>query len=150
MGSGAYKPRKPFKAVEGMGEAPWMKLSRYAAYTLDRFYVKFTGYNRNDLRLSYSEMKTEMSNRLFNHSLLELRAFGFIEIVKTGRLERQSTVYKLSNHWRKLRDKPKILDEIEQILNKIRTVKRNPSSFEKRSDVNALTNKLMRLSKSCK
>ncbi len=146
----AYKPKKPFKTIEGIGTKPWMRLSRNAVYVLDRFYEKFNGYNRNDLSLTYLEMKNKMSGRLFTTSLWELIGFGFIHKVRQGRLERECSIYKLSNRWRKLENDPKTLDEIELLLEKIEKLMRKKRSIEKLMRINKLRNRILILSGSRK
>ena len=141
----AYKPKKPFKTIEGVGTELWMRLSRNAVYVLDRFYAKFNGYNRDDLSLTYPEMKNKMSGRLFTISLWELIGFGFIDIVRQGRLERECSIYRLSNQWRKLENEPKILDKIELHLEKVEKLMREEGGIEKRMRINKLRNSILRL-----
>ena len=82
----AYKPKRPFKTIEGLGTELWMRLSRNAVFMLDRFYAKFNGYNHYNLSLTYDEVKDKMSGRLFTVALWELMGFGFIDRVQVGRL----------------------------------------------------------------
>lgn len=142
----AYKPKKPFKTIEGVGTKPWMRLSRNAVYVLDRLYAKFNGYNRDDLSLTYKEMKEKMSNRLFTTALWELMGFGFIDRVRKGRLERECSIYRLSNRWRKLKNESKTLDEIELLLDKVEKLMREEGGIEKRMRINKFRNRILRLS----
>ena len=146
----AYKPKKPFKTIEGVGTKLWMRLSRNAAYVLDRLYAKFNGYNRDDLSLTYQEMKNKMSGRLFTTSLWELIGFGFIDRVRQGRLERECSIYRLSNRWRKLENEPKTLDEIELLLEKVEKLMREEGGIEKRMRINKFRNRILRLSETRK
>ena len=139
----AYKPKRPFKTVEGLGSTVWMRLSRHAAYVLDRFYAKFNGYNRDNLSLTYGEVKNKMSNKLFTPALWELMGYGFIDRIRPGRLERECSVYRLSNRWRKLENEPNILDEIEQLLSEIKKVMSRKGCSEKRQEINRLRNALL-------
>ncbi len=109
----AYKPKPPFKAVEGLGTEPWMRLSRNGAYVLDRFYANFTGRNRSNIELSYGKMKDKMSNRPFANAIWEVIGYGFIDIVKDGGLKKEPSVYRISDRWRKLVDHPGKLNEIQ-------------------------------------
>ena len=141
--SGAYKPKKPYRSVEGIGSMPWKKLSRDAVFVLNKFYEKFNGYNRYDLSLTYDEVKSKISNRPFSNALLELLAFGFIDIKRPGRLERECSIYGLSNRWRRL--EPKILDDIEVFLKEIKNLKRKPGEQKKRMRINELRKKILDL-----
>ncbi len=134
-GNEAYKPKRPFKCIEGLGTEPWMRLSRNAAYVFDRFHKKFNGYNRSNLALTYNEMKEKMSNRLFSGSLWETIGFGFIDIIKSGGLQRSCTIYGLSNRWRKLCDAPEKLDKIQALLKEIENLRRKPGSVDKRMNI---------------
>lgn len=146
----AYRPKKPFKTIEGVGTKPWMRLSRNAVYVLDRLYAKFNGYNRDDLSLTYKEMLEKMSKRLFTTALWELMGFGFIDRVREGRLERECSIYRLSNRWRKLKNDPKILDEIELLLEKVEKLMREEGSIKKRMNMNEFRNRILRLSETRK
>ena len=143
--SGAYKPKKPYRSVEGIGSMPWKKLSRDAVFVLNKFYEKFNGYNRYDLSLTYDEVKNKISNRPFSNALLELLAFGFIDIKRPGRLERECSIYGLSNRWRRLDEEPKILDEIEVSLKEMKNLKRKPGGQKKRMRINELRKKVLDL-----
>ena len=142
----AYKPRKPFKAIEGVGTRPWMRLSRNSVYVLNRFYAKFNGYNRDNLSLTYKEMNGKLSGRLFTAALWELMSFGFIDRVRSGRLEKECSIYRLSNRWRKFEDKEETLNEIELRLGKIEELRRKKGSLEKRTEMNKLRNEALRVS----
>ena len=142
----AYKPKPPYKSVEGMGSKPWLKMTRHGAYVLDRFYAKFNGFNRDNLSLTYAEVKDKMSNRLFTAGLWEVFGFGFIDRVRPGRLERQCSIYRISNRWRKLEHKLKFLDEIERLLKEILKLGRKRASLENRMKINMLRKRIARLS----
>ena len=60
-----------------------------------------------------------MSNTLFSRAIWELIGFGFIDARRFGRLEKNCSIYGLSNRWRRLNEDIKKLDEIERLLNKI-------------------------------
>ncbi|MBD3155142.1 MAG: hypothetical protein GF368_00620 [Candidatus Aenigmarchaeota archaeon] len=120
----AYQPKKPFKSVEGADSQAWEMLSHYAVWVLMEFYKKFDGYNRNCLKLSYSEVSNKISNNTFNKAVWQLKGFGFIDIVKSGRLERNNTLYALTNRWKGLSKKPDKLNTISKLLRRIEKVKR--------------------------
>lgn len=87
-----------------------------------------------------------MSSRLFTTALWELMGFGFIDRVRLGKLERECSIYRLSNRWRKLENDLKILDEIELILEKVEKLMRKKGGAEKRMRMNKLRNRILRLS----
>ena len=155
-GKEAYKPKVPFQSVEGLGTAPWMMLSRNGICVLDMFYAKFNGYNRSNLTLTYREMKNKMSFRLFSSAIWEVIGFGFIDSLKSGGLERKSTIYGLSNRWRKLLpegyterkcyDDPIVLQKLEKIkslLKEIEDLKRKPGGIEKRMKIRELKKQIL-------
>lgn len=120
----AYQPNKPFKSVEGVESQAWRMLSPYAVWVLMEFYKKFDGYNRSCLKLSYSETNHKISNNTFNKAVWELKGFGFLDIVRPGRLERNNTLYALTNRWKGLSKKPNKLGRIAKLLNRAEKVKR--------------------------
>jgi len=120
----AYQPKKPFKSVEGADSEAWEMLSPYAVWVLMGFYKKFDGYNRNCLKLSYSEVSNKVSNNTFNKAVWELKGFGFIDVVRSGLLERNNTLYALTNRWKGLSKKPDKLYSISKLLKKVEKVKR--------------------------
>ncbi|MBN1273889.1 MAG: hypothetical protein JXB26_16620 [Candidatus Aminicenantes bacterium] len=141
----AYRPKPPFKAVEGVGSNAYKLLSRDAVWVLMKFYEEFNGYNRNNLKLPYRE--ANISTLVFNRSIWELLGYGFIDLVKAGRLEKECSVYALSNHWRKLSEKPEALKKIKELLEEINVLKRQPGGFEKRKNIRVKRKKILALSK---
>lgn len=91
-------------------------------------------------------MKDKMSNRLFSTALWELMGLGFIDRVREGRLERECSIYRLSNRWRKLENEPKTLDEVESLLKKVEDLKREKGSVEKRIRIKELRIRALKLS----
>lgn len=144
----AYRPKKPFKSVEGLGTQPWFRLSRNGAYALDRLYAKFNGFNRDKLSLTYGDIRDKMSNRLFSNAVMECIAYGFVDMVRAGRLEKNCNLYRISNRWRKLEDNPKSLDEIGRLLKILEDLKRKPGDIEKRMRMKRLREDILKVSKS--
>jgi len=142
-GREAYKPKIPFQTVEGLGTPPWMMLSRNGVYVLDRFYAKFNGYNRSNLTLTYREMKDKMSFRLFSSAIWEVIGFGFIDSLNPGGLERKSTIYGLSNRWRKLLEEPGNLEKIRSLLKEVKDLKRKAGGIEKRMKIRKLRKQIL-------
>jgi len=120
----AYQPKRPFKSVEGVESLAWEMLSPHAVWVLMEFYKKFDGFNRNCLKLSYSEVNYKISNGTFSKSIWELKSFGFIDVIRSGRLERNNTLYALTNRWKGLSKKPDRLNWISKLLKRAEKVKR--------------------------
>jgi hypothetical protein len=141
----AYQPVPPFKTVEGVGTQPFNRLSPHSVWVLLRFYAKFTGFNRNDLSLTYGQVKSAMSNLLFSRSIWELIGFGFIDVKRFGRLERNCSIFSFSNRWRSLADDSKRCDAIQAILEEIEHLMRERGSAEKRARIRILRNSLFKV-----
>ncbi len=141
----AYKPRPPFSSVEGIGTLPWRKLDRGAAGILLEFYFKFNGHNRYDLSLTYREVKEKMSSLIFTRYLWQCIGFGFLDVRRFGRLERQCSLFGLSHRWRRLCKEPEKLEEIDVLLKKIEYLKRQPGSQKKRMKIWELRNKILKM-----
>ena len=142
-GERAHKPRPPFRAVEGIGSNAWDRLSRNGVFVLIKFYRKFNGFNRYDLSLTYVEVRKKMTNRPFSDAVLELISFGFIDLRRPGRLERQCSIYSLSDRWRRLSKDPKRLDQIEALLRKIILLRREKGGIKKRVQINKLRKQIL-------
>ena len=141
----AYKPKRPFCTVEGVGSNAWKRLSRNGVFVLMKFYEKYNGYNRYELSLTYREIKSKMSNTLFSRSIWELVGYGFIDVKRSGRLEKICSIYGLSHRWRKLNSQPEKLDQIQNHLLEIEELKRQPGSTNKRMKMYKLRNKVLKL-----
>ena len=120
----AYRPKPPFRSVEGIESLAWSKLSPHAVWVLMEFYGKFDGYNRSNLTLSYSEVSTKMANGTFNKSIWELVGYGFIDVIRFGRLERNNSLYALTNRWKNLNANSKKIKKVEKLLSRLERVKR--------------------------
>lgn len=144
-GRRAYHPTAPFSSVEGIGTEPFRRLSPPAIWVLLRFYEKFNGFNRADLSLTYREVKGTMSSLLFSRSIWELVGFGFLDIRRFGRLQKNCSIYSLSNRWRSFMANPQKCDQILNILNELERIQRERGSQEKRQRVWMLRNKLFKV-----
>lgn len=145
--SKAYKPKRPFKTIEGVGTEAWERLDPGAVWVLTEYYKKFNGFNRNNLSLTYKEVKPKMSTLLFSRFNWQLIGFGFLDVVRLGRLERNCSLYGLSDRWRKLTKDPKKLDTIQELLSKVEKLKRKKGSQEKRMKINRLRHEIMKISR---
>lgn len=141
----AYQPKPPFRTVEGIGTPAWEKLDMGAIGIFMKFYDKFNGYNRYNLSLTFKEVKDKMSSLIFIRYVWQLIGFGFLDIRRTGRLERNCSLYGISNRWRKLSDEPEKLNEIKKILNQVELLKRQPGNLKKRMKMWKLRNKILKL-----
>ncbi len=141
----AYRASIPFRTVEGIGTPPWDKLSPYSVWVHIEFYNKFNGYNRYNLSLTYKEVQDKMSSLIFSRSIWQLIGFGFIDVRRFGRLERNCSLFGLSNRWRKLSEEPEKLEQIEQLLNRIEYLKRQPGSQKKRMNMYELRKKILKI-----
>ncbi len=115
----AYKPKPPFRAVEGVEGQAWIMLSRDAVWLLMEFYREFNGYNRSNLSVTYGAVKGRISNGTFNKAIWELVGYGFLDIIRRGRLERNASIYALSDRWMRYENKDKDLQDIRSILEEL-------------------------------
>lgn len=120
-----HQPRKPFKCVEGIGSETWRKLRAHDQMTLIMFYETFNGWNRNRLSLPFLKVRGRISKPTFFKSIQRLIAFGFLYVVKKGRINPDKTysIYGLSDSWRKFEKKPADLDRIEKLLEEAEVLK---------------------------
>jgi hypothetical protein len=139
-----YRPRRPFAIVEGAGTPPFNRLSPEAAWVLLKLYGKFNGKNRSDLSLTYRETKETMCSKVRNRATWQLLGYGFVDVKRWGRLERNCTIFALSDRWRRLcapEAEPQ-LDKIEAILKEIQILQREKceggNKSEKRQRIAAL------------
>ena len=121
--SKAYKPKPPFRSVEGIGSLAWDRLSPFAVFTLMEFYRKFDGFNRSNLTLSYKEVQPKIANGTFSKAIWELIGFGFIDVQRFGRLERNNSIYGLSNRWERVSQDPEKVIRIKKLLVRAEKVK---------------------------
>jgi hypothetical protein len=141
----AYQPQAPFKTVEGIGTEPFNWLAPHSVWVLLRFYKEFNGYNRNNLSLTYGKVKNIMSSLLFSRSIWQLIGFGFIDVKRFGRLERNCSLFSFSNRWRNLIDDPERCARIQKILDEIESLKRQKGSTKKRMQIQELRNSLFKV-----
>ena len=138
----ACRPIPPFRIIEGIGTEPFRRLSPWAVWILAQFYAKFTGRNRSNLSVTYEEVEHTMSNLIFVRAVWELIGYGFIDVKRFGRLERNASLYTISDRWRGLDDPPKC-DKIVAILEEIKMLQREKGVVGKRGRLCALRNKLL-------
>lgn len=139
-----YSAQSPFKAIEGVDTWPFMRLSPCSVWVLTRFYCKWDGKikNRTNLSLTYKEIRDTMSGVVFLRSIWELIGYGFLDVRRFGRLERNASLYALSSRWRSLND-PEKCGDIENTLREIRNLQRERSVSGKRAQLSALRHRLL-------
>jgi len=141
----AYQPTRPFRTVEGIESKTFEKLDMGAIGVLIEFYIKFDGRNRSNLSLTYREVKHKMSSLIFTRYIWQLIGYGFIDVRRWGRLERNCSLFGLSNRWRRLSTEPDKLDKIEVFLEQIERMKKQPGSQKKRMKMYALRKKILEM-----
>ena len=141
----AYQPTRPFRTIEGIESEAFEKLDMGAIGILIRFYIKFDGHNRFNLSLTYREVKHKMSSLIFSRYIWQLIGYGFIDVRRFGRLERNCSLYGLSNRWKRLSTDPDKLDKIELFLDHIERMKRQPGCQKKRMKIYALRKKILEM-----
>ena len=131
-----YKPRPPFAIVEGAGTPLFNRLSPEAVWVLLKLYSKFNGKNRSNLSLTYRETKETMCSKVRSRATWQLLGYGFIDVIRWGRLERNCTIFAFSDRWRRCcapEAEPQ-LDKIEAILKKIQILQREKSEVGSKSE----------------
>ena len=134
--STAYRPKPPFAIIEGIGTPAFNRLSPTSIWTLTKLYSKFNGYNRANLSLTYREANNTMSSAIFTRSIWQLLAFGFIDVVRWGRLERNCSIFSISDRWRRWQapDSETKLNKITTILSEIEHLRREKWPEGKKSE----------------
>lgn len=140
-GRHAYKPKRPFHTVEGIGSEAWKRLDHGAISLLTAFYAKFDGYNRGNLSVPYKEFNA--SSLVYTRWIWQLVGCGFLNIIRRGRLQRNASIYALSDRWRGLSDLPARLDTIMAKLAEIEALKRQPKSPDKRMVMERLRKEIL-------
>lgn len=77
----------------------WKKLTCRAVWVYIEIHKKYKGDNKDDLSLTYNEVKYKMSTATYSKCIKELVKYGFIDIIKHGGLFRNCSIYALSNRW---------------------------------------------------
>jgi len=150
----AYRPRPPFKIIEGLGTPAFERLNPYAQWVLNKFYSRFDGRNRSNLSLSYAEVSPVMSGVIFSRAIWELIGFGFLDVRRWGRLERNASLYGLSDRWRRFCEpgSETRLDKIAAQLQEVENLKRQKwpegKKSEKRERIAALRHSLLKVQES--
>ena len=78
----------------------WQGLSCHASRVLIQIARKHNGYNNGELEYTYSEAEQIMHRNTFAQAITELVERGFIDIVRSGGLNKKKNLYKLSHRWK--------------------------------------------------
>lgn len=116
----------PFTNTIAQCEA-FKRLNPIDVYVAAKYWGKYNPYNKDNLCVTYSEVKGKVSTATFSKSKLWIRAFGFFYVVRFGRLERNATVMGICGKWEHLSKCPDKLDRIERLLRRHEGVKRIPA-----------------------
>ena len=111
----------------------WKRLSCYAESCYCAIRKKFNGKNWNNLSLTYAEMSHKMSSATFSKAMLELVAYGFLRIIRWGRLYGKCSIYALYDKWNDISHSPQKLTRIETILHRLEKIKRIPTGEGQRN-----------------
>lgn len=115
----------PFTNAMAQSDA-FNRLNPIDVFVLSKYWGKYTPNNKDNLSVTNSEIKNKASTATFSKSKLRIRAFGFVYVVKFGRLERNATIFAICGKWEHLSKNPDKLDRIESLLKRHEKVKRIP------------------------
>lgn len=116
-----------------MDSEAWKKLSPYAEACYLAIKKKYNGKNWNNLSLTYSEMKHKMSSATLSKAMTELVAFGFLKVVRWGRLYGKCSIYALYNKWNDISHVPEKLNRINTTIDRLEKIKRIPTGKGQRN-----------------
>jgi hypothetical protein len=95
------KKSPPFVMIpkEMIRSEAWKSLSHYSVRTYIEIAAKYNGNNERNLSYTYQEAEMIMNRRTFKKGIDELVEFGFIDVIRSGRLNRVCNLYALSRRW---------------------------------------------------
>ena len=79
----------------------WQDLSCYSRTVYLEIARKHNGYNNGDLSYTFQEASKIMHRSTYGKALNELVSHGFIDIVRSGGLNKQCNIFALSYRWKK-------------------------------------------------
>ncbi len=117
----SFKLNPPFAGIEFemMESEAFKDLPLHAKWLYIEFKHRFNGENQNHIIFPYQEAEQIMSLHTFKKDRKLLLKRGCIDIIKRGGLEKQNTIYGLSNRWRKYGTKDFIKADLRKIFPKI-------------------------------
>ncbi|GAI74845.1 unnamed protein product [marine sediment metagenome] len=118
-----FKYEGPFAGVtrkQKESEA-FKKLSIHAKWLYVEYRFKYNGENDHNIVMTYQEAKEIMAIETFIKARNKLIERGFIDVIRRGGLEKQPTIYGLSDRWKKFGTKDFIRVNLKKILPRIFT-----------------------------
>ncbi len=97
----------------------WEGLTVYDKWLYFEFKYRFYGDNNHSIIFTSKEAEEIMSKSTFVKSRNQLIERGLIDVIKRGGLEKQPTIYGLSDRWRKFRTKDFIKVNLKKIFPRI-------------------------------
>src|SRR5210317_486024 len=79
----------------------WQDLSCHARTAYLEIAVKHNGYNNGDLSYTYKEASKIMHRNTYAKALNELVTNGFIDVVRSGAINKQCNIFSLSPRWKR-------------------------------------------------
>ena len=79
----------------------WQDLSCYARTIYTEIGRKFNGYNNGNLSYTFQEASKIMHRNTYAKSLKELVSHGFIDLQRSGGLNKACNIFALSYRWKK-------------------------------------------------
>jgi len=101
----------------------WKGLKIYTKWLYFEFKVRWHTDNTRNIIFTQREAKNIMAIDTFYKSRNKLIERGFIDIVERGGLEKQPTIYGLSNRWKKYGTKDFVKVDLKKVLPKIFKIK---------------------------
>jgi hypothetical protein len=103
MRSKKRQKAKPFVMVakEMLNGPAIRQLSSSAIVAYLQILGKYNGSNGDDLSFTYKEAADFMSARTYSKAIKELVKYGFITINRPGGLEKQATLFGISEKWKR-------------------------------------------------
>ena len=102
-----------------MESEAWKGLKANTKWLYFEFRYRFYGDNRKHIIFTYLEARKIMSEEAFKKSRNKLIERGFIDVIQRGGLEKQPTIYGLSDRWKKFGTKDFIRVDIKKIFPRI-------------------------------
>ena len=79
----------------------WQSLSCHARAAYIEIAVKHNGHNNGNLSYTYKEASKIMHRNTYAKKLNELVANGFIDVVRSGTINKQCNIFSLSFRWKR-------------------------------------------------
>jgi hypothetical protein len=97
----------------------WEGLTVHDRWLYFEFKYRFYGDNDHRIIFTYKEAKEIMSESAFIKSRNQLIERGLIDVVRRGGLEKQPTIYGISDRWKKFKTKDFVRANLKKIFPRI-------------------------------